>query len=202
MRVTTALIGINLVMFVFQLVIAPFTEIFALIPTDALSGSPWQFVTYMFLHGSISHIMINMFVLFIFGVVIENALGVRRYLTLYLVSGIGSAFLYMTLMGISNIPMLGASGAVFGVMAAYGFMFPKDKIVIFLIPYPIPAYIAILGIAAMELFLGVTGIEPGIANFGHLGGLLTGLGLTYYWKTRKPKESDVRAIRDYQFFWE
>lgn len=202
MRITTALIGINVAMFILQVAIAPFTSLFWLVPSEALSGAWWQFITYMFMHGGAMHIMINMFVLFIFGVTIENALGERRYLTLYLISGIGSAFLYLLLMGISDIPMLGASGAVFGVMAAFGFMFPKEKIIIFPIPYAIPSYIAILAIAGLELFLGVTGFEPGIANFGHLGGLLTGFGLTYYWKSRRPKKSDVRAVRDYQFFWE
>jgi len=206
MRITAVLIGINVAAFMLQAIFLDYwkaiLDIFALTPTAALSGAWWQFITYMFLHGGISHLMINMFILFIFGVVIENALGVRRYLTLYLVSGIGSAFLYIVLMGVENIAMLGASGAVFGVMAAYGFMFPRDKIVIFPIPKPIPAYVAILGIAAFELFLGVSGLDPGIANFGHLGGLMTGLGLTYYWKNKRPKASDVRAVRDYQFFWE
>lgn len=202
MRITTALIGINIVMFILQVAIAPFTSLFWLVPSEALSGAWWQFITYMFMHGGVMHIMINMFVLFIFGGVIENALGERRYITLYLISGIGSAFLYILLMGISDIPMLGASGAVFGVMAAFGFMFPREKIIIFPIPYAIPSYIAILAIAGLELFLGLTGFEPGIANFGHLGGLLTGFALTYYWKNRRPKKSDVRAVRDYQFFWE
>ncbi len=202
MRITTALIGINIVMFILQVAIAPFTSLFWLVPSEALSGAWWQFITYMFMHGGVMHIMINMFVLFIFGGVIENALGERRYIALYLISGIGSAFLYILLMGISDIPMLGASGAVFGVMAAFGFMFPREKIIIFPIPYAIPSYIAILAIAGLELFLGLTGFEPGIANFGHLGGLLTGFALTYYWKNRRPKKSDVRAVRDYQFFWE
>jgi membrane associated rhomboid family serine protease len=202
MRITTALIGINLAAFMLQVLIAPFTTFFWLVPSEALSGAWWQFITYMFMHGGVMHIMINMFVLFIFGGVIENALGERRYIMLYLISGVGSAFLYIFLMGISDIPMLGASGAVFGVMAAFGFMFPKEKIIIFPLPFPIPAFAAILAIAALELFLGVTGIEPGIANFGHLGGLLTGLALTYYWKGKRPKKSDVRAVRDYQFFWE
>ncbi len=202
MRVTNALIGINLVAFILQVAIPPFTDLFWLVPTEALSGAWWQFITYMFMHGGVMHIMINMFVLFIFGSVIENALGERRYVILYLISGVGSALLYLLLMGISNIPMLGASGAVFGVMAAFGFLFPREKIIIFPLPFPIPAYFAIIAIAALELFLGVTGIEPGIANFGHLGGLLTGLALTYYWKSRKPKKSDVHAVRDYQFFWE
>lgn len=202
MRITTSLIVANIVLFILQLIIAPLTDLLSLTPTEALSGAWWQFITYMFMHGGLTHIMINMFVLFIFGVVIEHALGPVRYITLYLISGIGSALLYLALMGISNIPMLGASGAVFGVMAAYGFMFPRDKIIIFPIPFPIPAFTAVLAIAGLELFLGLTGLEPGIANFGHLGGILTGLGLTYYWKNRKPKEEDVRAIRDYQFFWE
>jgi membrane associated rhomboid family serine protease len=179
----------------------PFTYSFSLVPQNAINGGQfYQFVTYMFLHGGSIHILFNMFVLLIFGGVVEQALGIRRYITLYLVSGIGAAFLHVALTGISDVVMLGASGAVFGILAAYGFMFPSNRIIVFPIPVPLPSWIAIIGIAILEFILGVYSLESGIANFGHLGGIITGAALVYYWKGIKPR--DVHEKRRYEFFWE
>jgi membrane associated rhomboid family serine protease len=224
MRITAIILAITVAVFITQVAfdftycpgayciegnIDPFTYQFSLVPVNAvLHGQVWQFVTYMFLHGtrdsygnfSALHIMFNMFVLLIFGVVVEQALGARKFITLYLVSGIGAAFLHVALTGISDIVMLGASGAVFGILAAYGFMFPNNKIIIFPIPVPLPSWIAIVGIAILEFILGFYQLESGIANFGHLGGIVTGAVLVYFWKHRKPK--NVHERRNYEFFWQ
>jgi membrane associated rhomboid family serine protease len=208
MRITTSLIAVNVAVFILQAIIPPFTEYFALTPELAInSGYIWQFFTYMFLHGGIMHITFNMFVLFMFGSVIEHTLGERKYISLYLISGVGSALLYMVLTGIfsglTNVPMLGASGAIFGVLAAYGFMFPKN--IIFVFPgIPLPAIFVVVGFAVLELFSGIFGLQPGIANFGHLGGIITGVLMMFYWKrsiVHKLRRS-ASARREFEYFWE
>ncbi len=200
MRITLALVLINVMVFILQGIFPGFTEFFALTPVLAMYGAYWQFFTYMFLHGSMSHILLNMFVLFIFGVSVERILGWKRYIILYLLSGIGSSLLYIAFTGESVILMLGASGAVFAVLTAYGFLYPKN--IIFIPPgIPLPARFAVIFFAGLELFLGLTGLDPGIANFGHLGGIATGAALMFYWN-HKEKTHRAPAFRDYEFIWE
>ncbi len=199
MRVTLSLIIISAVIFIAQALFNGFTELFALTPAMGVGGSYWQFFTYMFLHGDIVHIMINMFVLFIFGVMVERTLGWKKYLILYIVSGVGSSLLYLMLTGLSYTPMLGASGAVFAVLTAYGFLFPRN--IIFVPPgIPLPARFAVVFFAGFELFLGLTGLQPGIANFGHIGGIVTGAILMFYWKhTERQKAHEFNG---FEFVWE
>jgi membrane associated rhomboid family serine protease len=200
MRVTLALIAINVVVFIVQGIFAGFTEFFALTPALAMRGAYWQFFTYMFLHGGMMHIFLNMFILLIFGVMVERELGWDRYLILYIISGLGSAGLYLILTGESMILMLGASGAIFAVLTAYGIMFPKN--IIFVPPgIPMPAMFAVVFFVAIELFFGLTGLEPGIANFGHLGGIVTGAALMFYWK-RFARRRRAQEFRSYEFIWE
>lgn len=198
--VTVSLIIANIAVFILQLMLPSFTSLFALTPADALTGSYWQFFTYMFLHGDPMHIFINMFVLMVFGPKVEAQLGQRAYILLFLLSGLGSAFLHMFLTGPSTIIMLGASGAVFGVLTAYGFLFPKSWIIMF--PgIPMPAIAAVFVFAGLELALGMFALEPGVANFGHLGGIITGVLFMVgykYWK-RKARSG---ALGDFEFFWE
>lgn len=200
LKVTAGLVTANVLFFAMQSLVEGFTRAAVLIPSSALSGAWWQFATYMFLHASPSHLVFNMFVLLMFGSAIEAGLGWRRYLFLYLVSGMGAALFYIGITGVSSVPMLGASGAVFGVLAAYGFMFPNNKIFIPLVPVPIPAIFAIAMLGVLEFLLGAAGLEPGIANFGHLGGLITGVLLMSFWKrTTKPRSQ--RELREFEFFW-
>ena len=206
MRITFTLIGLNAVVFFLQLAFGGFTDLFALTPEMAFSGAWWQFFTYMFLHGGTLHIGMNMFVLFLFGEIVERALGSVKYILLYIISGLGSAVMYIMLTGIVELPllgtqMLGASGAVFGVMAAYGLMFPKEKIWVPIFVVPLPAYTVVILFAALELILGILGLEEGIANFGHFGGIVTGILITLYWKkTARPRNTAER--RNYEFYWE
>ena len=178
----------------------PFTQIFALIPADALTGQYYQFVTYTFLHGGIIHIFFNMFILLIFGSVLERVIGVNRYLTLFILSGIGSALFYVILTGVSNIPLLGASGAIFGVLAAYAVKFPKNYVYIFGF-FPMPAWLLIIFLLIAESVYGIFGLQPGIANYGHIGGLLTGLGIMLYWRWNDNKKKP-KAFRGFKFVWE
>ena len=205
-RVTLTLIGANVVVFLLQIAFAGFTPMFALAPDLAFSGAWWQFFTYMFLHGGPMHIAINMFILFLFGEIVERALGWFRYLTLYIVSGLGSAVIYIILTFLLDpstigTQMLGASGAVFGIMAAYGLMFPKEKIWIPFFYKPLPAFTVIIVFAIIEFTFGFFGLEQGIANFGHLGGIITGAFMTWYWKsTTRPR--NVHERRKFEFYWE
>lgn len=207
MRLTFTLIGINVFVFILQAIGGEwFTAAFALTPELAFTGAWWQFFTYMFLHGGSMHIMLNMFMLFIFGEAMEQALGKIRFITLYIISGLGSAVAYIFLTGFSDImfvgtTMLGASGAVFGIMAAYGLMFPKNKIWVPYFIVPLPAFTVVILLAVIELGLGLFGLEQGIANFGHFGGIVTGILITYYWKkTARPR--NIHERRKFEFFWE
>ena len=203
-RLTAYLIAINTAAFIFQIIFPSFMEMFYL-QADQVLTAPWQLVTYMFMHGSILHIFFNMFVLLIFGSVLERVIGGRKYLFLYFVSGIGSALIYILLMSVFDpaglaYPMLGASGAIFGVMAAYAFKFPKSWVYIFGL-IPLPAWLLIIFFLVEETFFGVLGFQSGIANFGHVGGILCGLAIMSYWKWRSERKKP-REFRGFQFIWE
>jgi len=200
---TFYIILINAVFFAIQIFFPPFTEILSLTPSLALSGHYYQFVTYMFLHGNLWHIVFNMFVFAIFGFPLELTLGKIRFLTVYMISGIGSAAFYlliMTLMmGGMDIGLLGASGAIFGVLAAYAFKYPRQWVYIFGF-IPLPASVLIVFLLIEETFLGALGLQPGIANFGHVGGIITGLVIMLYWRLREERGRSLP--REYRFVWE
>lgn len=211
MRMTISLIILNIAAFIAQGILGDaFTYSLSLVPAQAFSGALWQFVTYMFMHGGFWHITINMLVLLVFGGVVERELGRKRFLMLYFVAGIGSAFLYLGLTWVFTplyllpktalVPMLGASGAVFGVLTAYAFMFPRNWI--FMFPgIPIPAALLVVVFAIVELFSGVFGLDPGTANFGHLGGILFGFLLMLWWRHRRRKKRP-EGFGDLQWIWE
>lgn len=137
----------------------------------AVLARPWTLVTYMFLHGSLTHILFNMFMLWVLGPRVEARLGGARFLALYFVSGLAAALLSMLL---SPNPIIGASGAIFGVMLAYARFWPRDRLLIWGV-LPIEARWFVLGLTALSLFAGFTNrIEPGVAHFAHLGGFLGG----------------------------
>lgn len=153
---------------------------------------PYQIVTHMFMHSGIVHIFFNMFVLFMFGPPLEALWGPKRFLFFYFFAGFGALLLHlvvkyleMEFMGASpleiNVPMLGASGAIFGLLIGFGMMFPETRLMLLFPPIPIKAKYFVLIIAALELFLGVSRMSAGIAHFAHLGGALFGFLLIWYW---------------------
>jgi membrane associated rhomboid family serine protease len=201
---TFSLIAANIALFLVQNIVPGFTELLSLTPSAAFGGAYWQFITYMFMHGGVIHIFFNMFVLFTFGMPVEGTLGTKKFGMLYFLSGIGSALLYMGLTALFTpldlgVMMLGASGAIFAVLTAYGFLFPKNMV---WIPpgIPLPARIAVVVFAALELFLGLTGLEAGVANFGHLGGIVTGAILMIYWS--RTGKSRYSGFKNFEFIWE
>ncbi|MBQ6682594.1 MAG: rhomboid family intramembrane serine protease [Bacteroidales bacterium] len=139
----------------------------------------WQLLTYMFMHGSWSHIFFNMFALWMFGYVLENYWGSRRFLFYYLVCGIGAGLCNLIVPGWTIT--VGASGAVYGILLAFGMMFPNERIYLYFI-MPIKAKWFVIGYAAIELLDGLFMTSDGIAHFAHLGGMLVGLILILYWR--------------------
>lgn len=148
--------------------------------------APWQLVTYGFLHGGFAHVFFNMFALYMFGMPIESAWGTRRFLIYYFVCMIGAGLVQLTVAAVTGevYPTIGASGAVFGLLLAYGMMYPNSTIMLLFPPIPMKAKYFVIGYGALTLFFGVTGTMSGIAHFAHLGGMLFGLGLILYWGRR------------------
>ena len=224
------------------------TRLLALYYPGSQYFQPYQFVTYMFMHGGMAHIFFNMYALFIFGTAIENAWGGKRFLVYYFFTGIGAALLhvfvnYIIFSGMEakiiafqnmpspelfkqfvdaykenfnqsvydfinrwsvspdnpgyiaealrtmnsiynshiNIPTVGASGAVFGILLAFGMMYPNAQLMLLFPPIPIKAKWLVIGYGAIELFLGFSQPGSNIAHFAHLGGMLFGFILIRYW---------------------
>lgn len=145
----------------------------------------WQLVSSAFLHGNLAHIALNMFGLFMFGRDVETVLGRRRFLHLYFAAVLSAALLQLFV--VSNAvsgepqPTLGASGGVFGVLLAFGMLFPERRVMLLFPPIPMPAWVMVTGYALIELANGVLGTDAGVAHFAHLGGMLGGyLMLRHY----------------------
>ena len=149
----------------------------------------WQVITYMFLHGGIGHLFSNMFGLFIFGSTLETYMGSKKFLTYYLITGVGAALLNAGLntYEMSQMltdsqpywqqavtPMVGASGAIFGILVAFGVLFPNVELMLLFFPFPIKAKYFVTLYGLYEIFAGTAGLQQGIAHFAHVGGLITG----------------------------
>lgn len=174
-RVTTLLIA-NAVVYLAISRHSPVYWNLAFVPA-AILVRPWTIVTYMFLHASFSHILFNMLGLFFLGPRVEARLGGRRFLTLYFAAGIAGAVASLiesvTPVGSPNIPIVGASGAVYGVMLGYAYYWPRDRIYIWgILPLEARLFVGIL--TALSLYSGFSGAGGGIAHFAHLGGFLGG----------------------------
>lgn len=190
----------------------------------------WQYVTSMFMHGGLVHLLFNMLALWMFGSALENFWGKYRFLVFYFVTGIGAGLIYtfvndfqfnqllaeLTAAGFSpadiqllleegkyrtdiaiseaklgefyqlyNTPVVGASGAIYGILVAYALMFPNAKLIFLFIPYPIAAKYFVPTFIALDLFSGLTGFSifgGGIAHFAHVGGAIIGFLLMMYWR--------------------
>ena len=160
---------------------------------------PWQFITYMFMHGNFSHLFFNMFALWMFGYALENYWGSKRFLVYYLITGVGAALIQTGVLAleirsmtaelppfaaqhyINQIVTVGASGAVYGILLAFGMCFPNVPIFLyFFLPIKAKWFVIIYGV--IELFAGIGGTADGVAHFAHLGGMIFGLLLILYWR--------------------
>ena len=181
---TTFLIAANAVVFLLQLGAPGPDGWFALWPVGA-GFEPWQLLTYAFLHGSLLHIGFNMFALYMFGGPVERVFGPRRYLIYYLVCVLSAALVQLLTSAATGAvyPTVGASGGIFGLLLAYAIYFPHNRVMLIFPPIPMPARVFVVVYAALELYLGVTGTEEGVAHFAHLGGLIGGFLMLRYWRS-------------------
>jgi membrane associated rhomboid family serine protease len=166
---------------------------------------PYQIVTHMFMHGSFFHLLFNMLSLWMFGTMLERIWGPKRFLTFYLICGVAAAatqlgsyaydYSQIDRLSLSSEDIrqyqeilrlnatVGASGAIMGVVAAFGYLFPNTQL--FIMPFPIKAKWAILGIIALDVFGGVVKVQgDNIAHFAHVGGAITGFLLVYFWNKK------------------
>jgi len=190
---------------------------------------PYQIVTHLFMHGGLMHLFFNMFALWMFGRVLENVWGPKRFFIFYFVCGLGAAFLHLLVEGIQyesitskmspdqinivlqqgtdlwsqgknytdsmmgslnqllNIPTVGASGAIFGILLGFGMLFPNTELMLLFPPIPIKAKYFVIGYGALELYLGLSQSGSDIAHFAHLGGMLFGFLMIKYWNKKDRK---------------
>lgn len=185
--ITFALVLLNVLVYALELATGPdIIRVFGLWPPG--SGGVfhiWQLVTYSFLHGSLMHLGFNMFAVWMFGAALETRWNDLRYLLTYLLSVVVAAMTQIVVSGFflhSSTAVIGASGGVFGLLLAYALYFPRSSITIVFLPFiRIPARTFVLGYGVVELLLGLTNTDAGVAHFAHLGGLFGGwLGVQYF----------------------
>lgn len=156
----------------------------------------WQPITHMFMHGGFGHLFVNMFTFLMFGCALERQWGAKKYLTFYFITGLGAAALHLCVMALQlkmgwvpagqlySIPMVGASGAIYGVLMGYAMLFPDTELTLIFPPITLSAKWWIIIWIAIELLTGIFSIGGGIAHFAHLGGMLFGYILIKYWKRK------------------
>ncbi|NCB19055.1 MAG: rhomboid family intramembrane serine protease [Bacteroidia bacterium] len=182
-------------------------EKFALFYIDSPLFKPYQLVTHMFMHGSFIHLFFNMYSLVIFGIVLEQVWGSQKFFLYYMVTGLGAAALHLLVMYIEAgsyqnaamagsaiaaqhleilrlTPTVGASGAVYGVLLAYGMLFPNNVLQLLFPPIALKAKWFVMIFGAIELWMGLSNSGGNIAHFAHLGGMLFGYLLILYWKKK------------------
>ncbi|MCQ2177920.1 MAG: rhomboid family intramembrane serine protease [Bacteroidales bacterium] len=149
----------------------------------------WQPLTHMFVHGGFAHIFFNMYALLIFGSVVERIIGEKKFLILYLVSGLGAAAFHMAVMALfgggTSAPVVGASGAIYGVILTYAMLFPDSRLTLLFPPVTLSARKMVIIFAAIEILTGVFLSGDGIAHFAHLGGMIFAFLLIFYWKKKR-----------------
>lgn len=202
------LIIINIIVLVATMINENFMyENFSLFSFHSPFFKPYQFITHMFMHGGIWHLFFNMYTLWIFGSILENVWGSKKFLLFYFVTGLGAALLHnlvleielsslqnavqsgnmaaqTSIMNILRTPTVGASGAIYGVLLGYGMLFPNNIISLIFPPIALKAKWFVIIFGAIELLMGVTGTGSDVAHFAHLGGMVFGFILIMYWKKK------------------
>lgn len=145
---------------------------------------PWQVLSYGFLHGGFAHIFFNMYALYLFGSVLERIWGWKRFCGYYFLCVVGAAITQLIVTYGGTTPTVGASGGVFGLLLAFGIFFPRTRLQLMFPPVALEARWFVLIYGLIELSLGVTNLESGIAHFAHLGGMLFGFPLVWHWKRK------------------
>ena len=186
---------INVIMFALTLLAENFMlEKFALFYFNSPFFKPYQLISYIFMRGGFMHILFNMYSLYIFGSVLESVWGGKKFFIYYMVTGIGAALfhLFITYLRIESgvldpylasiIPMVGASGAIYGLLLAYGVLFPNNVLTLFFPPVSLKAKYMVFVFGGLEFLLGLGGSGDGVAHFAHLGGMLFGFVILMIWK--------------------
>ena len=171
----------NLLVYLLQMTLftSPhFLDVFGFAPFAALAR-PWTFVTYMFLHANLLHLAFNLLMLFLFGSAVEDRMGQRAFIGFYFLCGLGGAALSFLLTQVVAVagPMIGASGAILGVIVAFAWYWPDHPVFVFPLPTPIPAKWLIALLVGVDLVMATLGVSDGVAHLAHLGG--AGAGLLY-----------------------
>ncbi len=160
--------------------LSQFREYFILFPPQTQYFKPIQLVTHMFMHADMGHLFFNMLTLYFFGPMIERLWGSKKFLVYYLACGFGAMILHLLIGG--NAPVLGASGAISGVVLAFAVLFPNARIMLLIPPIPMKAKHMVLIFLGIDLFMGLSNYNTGIAHFAHLGGALFGFLLIMIWR--------------------
>jgi len=187
--ITQALLMINTVAFFLDYLSGGILgRYLALWPINSGAFLPFQVVTYAFMHGSFGHLFFNMIGLWTFGQELERLWGGKRYMQFYAASLLSAAAVQLLVTWLLNspYPTLGASGALFGLLLAFGMLFPNRQVMLIIPPIPLKAKTLVIGYGALELFFGVTGTQEGVAHFAHLGGMIGGFLMIQYWRGRPP----------------
>ena len=177
------LIIANGAVFMLQMIGVISTQFFGLVPALVVQKLyVWQLVTYMFLHGGMFHIFLNLFVLWMFGSEIERHWGTREFYKYYFITGFGAGIFNVVFQHSAQFSIVGASGAIYGLLLAYGLMFPNRPILLYFL-FPIPAKYFVLLFGALAFFSAFSAGNDGIAHFAHLGGMVVGfLYLRFDWR--------------------
>jgi membrane associated rhomboid family serine protease len=186
---TRAILVANVIMFaLYYLLGEGFIDRLALYPLATPWFEPWQVITYAFMHGGFAHLFFNMFALYMFGRVLEEKWGARRFLVFYFASVLAAAITQLVVTSLSKSlhPTVGASGGVFGVLLAFAMLFPRQRITLLFPPIPMPAWLFVTLYGILELVLGVTNTQQGVAHFAHLGGMVGGALVLLYWRATQP----------------
>ena len=195
-EVVKHLLLINVIMFLATRLIMPNSwRVLAMFYPASDYFQPFQLVTHMFMHADIGHLAFNMLSLFFLGPWVEQRIGGRKFLIFYFVSAFGAALLHLAVryymiqttgdISTIDIPVLGASGAVYGVVIGFGYLFPEARLMLLIPPIPVKAKYLAVGLVVMDLVFGFSGTSSGVAHFAHIGGAVSGFLLIYYWmKTR------------------
>jgi membrane associated rhomboid family serine protease len=203
--VTRNLLYVNILMFIATLINPAFMkDTFAMAFPLSTDFRWWQPITHMFMHDGFWHIFFNMYSLVMFGMVVERALGTKRFIWFYLITGLGAVLLHtgveflqvkQLLKEYAGVPaqtiynsiphVLGASGAVYGVLVAFAMLYPEAKLTLIFPPITLDAKWWVIIFIGIELLTGITGTRMGVAHFAHLGGALFGWLLIRYWRKKR-----------------